>query len=1074
LGGVTQSVYDSNDNILSRTDANSHTTTYQYDTQNRLINATDPLGNVSSTTYDPAGNRLSTTDANGHTTIYQYDSLNRRIAETDPLGNTTTYQYSSIGGPPCCGATAGSDLLTGTIDGDGKHTYYHYDELNRRVQVVHKSGTITDTNTPSDAITTTTYDAENNHIAVTDPNGNTTTMGYDALNRQITMTNAGGDMSTTAYDPAGNIIQTVDPRGNVTTYTYDAVNRLTQKTDSIGPVLTDSYDPVGNIISTTDGNGNVTTTTYDAINRHIAVTDPLGRTTTTAYDPVGNVLSSTDRNGNTTTYTYDADNRKISTTDALGNTSATVYDPAGNVSSATDALGHTTTYTYDADNRRIQETYPDTPSDTRTYTYDGTGHLSTRLDQNGRTTTYQYNDFYYMTNRQYSVGSNDLYSYDLGGRLTDATRGTWTDTYTYDGANRVITSVQNGQTVAYVYIIPSGIRTITYPGGSIVTESNDLRSRLVQVNDGGFPPLTQYTYDLNNSVLTRTNRNGTLSTYTYDANNWVTDLTHSNASSLIAGYAYAYDNEGNKIYETNQGAPSESETYSYDALYRLTNYDVGIMSGGIIPSPSIAESYNLDAVGNWTSFISNSATQTRTHNAVNEITTTNGGPLTYDANGNLTNDGQYTYAYDVENRVTAVTRDSDSAVVGQYFYDARGCRVISIINPAGTPATNVYFLDNSRILEEQNSGGITQATYTYGSYVDEVVTMKRGGHLYYYHPNELFSVEALTDSSGTAVERYYYDAYGEPVVMDGSYNPLPLNAWGTPHSAVGNSYLFTGRQLDEESGIYYYRARYYDPAEGRFIQRDPLDYVDGPNLYEYVRSEPTRLTDPTGLHYIAGSLTLSCPVKCNGETIGALQANRDLFYHTSRQGAIGYAIRNANGVGIAIDFKSAVTVVRRPCCCKRFRYLQIVRTNQGRGRTGDQSYVDVDTENTTPFYDDGGRHGIGSHRRPPKYMGAGTIVDTDISMYDTPYRADSALRGLREDFTWRAESCLVCVKDRPAKDVILQCMTYGFNRNRNENGTFGPAWGVGPECGEAGGSANFRQTVNAWNGGAYKAGEQYE
>ena len=75
-------------------------------------------------------------------------------------------------------------------------------------------------------------------------------------------------------------------------------------------------------------------------------------------------------------------------------------------------------------------------------------------------------------------------------------------------------------------------------------------------------------------------------------------------------------------------------------------------------------------------------------------------------------------------------------------------------------------------------------------------------------------------------------------------------------------------------------------------------------------------------------------------------------------------------------------------------------------------------------------------------MGAGTTVNTDISMYDTPYRADSALAGLKEDFHWRAESCIVCVKDRPAKDIILQCMTYGFDRNRNENGTFGPAWGL--------------------------------
>ena len=98
---------------------------------------------------------------------------------------------------------------------------------------------------------------------------------------------------------------------------------------------------------------------------------------------------------------------------------------------------------------------------------------------------------------------------------------------------------------------------------------------------------------------------------------------------------------------------------------------------------------------------------------------------------------------------------------------------------------------------------------------------------------------------------------------------------GARRIAQSEIFIFLpGRQLDKETGIYFYRARYYDSAKGRFIQRNPLDYVDGPNLYEYVRSEPTRLTDPTGLHYIAGSLTLSCPVKCNGDTIGVLQANR--------------------------------------------------------------------------------------------------------------------------------------------------------------------------------------------------------
>ncbi|MGP8199108.1 MAG: RHS repeat-associated core domain-containing protein [Limisphaerales bacterium] len=847
VGGITQTTYDADDNVISRTDEDGHVTTYTYDTLNRLISTTDALGNVSRTTYDGDGNIISSTDGDGHTNTYTYDALNRRISSTDPLGNTTTYQYASIGGMPCCGATAGSDLVTGTVDGDGKYTYYHYDELNRRVQEVHKSGSITDTNTPSDAITTYTYDPVNNRIAVTDPNTNTTSYTYDPLNRVIGMTNAAGDVTTSVYDPVGNVIQTVDPRGNVTIYTYDADNRLITESDSVGPVLAESYDAEGNVISTTDGDGNVTTSTYDAINRVISTTDPLGNTTTTTYDADGNVISQVDRDGNRTTYTYDADNRQISVIDALGNTSTTEYDADGNVISVTDPLGHTTQYTYDADNRVIQETYADSPSDRRIYTYGATGHRISRLDQNGQTTTYQYNDFYYLTNRSYSAGPADQFTYDLGGRIISGSRNGWTDTFTYDGANRVLTAVQNGQTVVYTYVIPSGIRTITYPSALIITEDYDLRSRLMTVNDGGSPVVTLYTYDLDNNVLGRSNRNGTVATYSYNADRWVTNLTHSNTSVLIAGFAYAYDDEGNKTYQQNEAVSSNSESYAYDALYRLTNFDVGTLSGGVIPLPSIAESYNLDADGNWTSYTSNAVTQTRTDNAVDEVLTINTNTLTYDADGNLLDDGNYTHTYDGENRLTTVTRDSDSALVGQYTYDARGRRVIAMVNPGGTPATNVFFYDGNRILEEQNSGGATLATYTYGNYVDEALTMNRGGLTYYYHPNALFNIEALTDPTGAPVERYTYDVYGEPTVMDGSYNPIPLNAWGTPHSGVGNFYLFTGRQFDEESDLYFYRRRYYEAGLGRFLQRDPAGYAGGLNLYAYVKDRVTGHVDPYGM-----------------------------------------------------------------------------------------------------------------------------------------------------------------------------------------------------------------------------------
>lgn len=234
--------------------------------------------------------------------------------------------------------------------------------------------------------------------------------------------------------------------------------------------------------------------------------------------------------------------------------------------------------------------------------------------------------------------------------------------------------------------------------------------------------------------------------------------------------------------------------------------------------------------------MTNGIPETRTHDAVNEITTItiDGNPpssLNYDNNGNLTADSVYTYAYDEENRLIAATRNSDSVVVGQYQYDALSRRVQKIANSAGTPATTRYFYDDARIIEEQDTSGTTQATYVYGNYVDEVLTMDRAGQTYYYHENALWSVEAITDSTATVVERDAYDAYGAPTTLP---------------EGIGNPYLFTGRQLDTETGIYFYRARYHDPLKGRFLQRAPSERFAGNNLYEYVDSRPTYLSDPNG------------------------------------------------------------------------------------------------------------------------------------------------------------------------------------------------------------------------------------
>jgi RHS repeat-associated protein len=161
-----------------------------------------------------------------------------------------------------------------------------------------------------------------------------------------------------------------------------------------------------------------------------------------------------------------------------------------------------------------------------------------------------------------------------------------------------------------------------------------------------------------------------------------------------------------------------------------------------------------------------------------------------------------------------------------------------------------YFHDGARIIEEQDAAKTTLATYTYGNYIDEVLTMNRAGQTFYYHQNSLWSVEAITNAAANVVERYAYDAYGVPKIMNAAGAPVPSNSWGTAHSAIGNPWMFTGRQFDEETGLYYYRARYYDPVMGRFVQRDALGYLDGVNLYQYVRGNPIVRNDPFGFMFI--------------------------------------------------------------------------------------------------------------------------------------------------------------------------------------------------------------------------------
>ncbi len=873
--------YDAKGNLSIITDPLAGTTRYYYDALDRVIAMVNAKGDTLFHIYDGNGNTTSTTDQEGKTTTFEYDSLNRMIEMTNALSGVTMYTYD-----------AHSNRIRET-DANTNETHYSYDEL-------HRVDTLTDVLSNTEVYT---YDGENNLLTRKDRNGNTTTFDYDCLDRITTITNPLNETVAYTYDSNSNEIQRRLPNSNTIILTYDSLNRIKTITDSLGPVSQYTYDGNGNLTSKTDGLSHTTTYTYDNLDRLTREIDPQGESQTYTYDANSNIVTDTNRNGRVTRYEYDNLDRLIKKTDPLGGFVLSDYDKIGNLIDFTDEKGNTTQYTYDPIYRRTRETFDD--NSTRRYTYDAVGNGIQRIDNNGDTTIFTYDALNRLTTRDYPDSNDDSFTYDFSGRLLTANNNNASVTFTYDNADRLLSEILNGKTTTYAFDQSNNKRTIGYPNGRQIIRKFDLRDRLEIINEGS-DTLAHFEYDVANRLTQRNYLNGTNTQITYNNNDWITQIQHNNPG-LIAGFNYDYEKEGNKIYADYNHKSDFSEEYQYDALERLTTYKKGTLSGTTIPVPTTQSVYTYDAArnrllenknGTFTDYISNN---------MNEYDVISGPTFSirlHDANGNLKEDGANQYTYDFENRLIQIGNETTYAFdplgrrvrkvsegyITNYYYDKLNviteilenpnCPYFINLNGVDQSVIKTYeaqnyiksikqIIDNSNITYSANDsillgpefyveqGSEFQAlmngcvvandipdttSFVYGTWVDDVLCMHKSGSTYFYHHIALGSVSTLTDMAGVVVERYEYDGYGQVSMTNNSYDTLN-------QSVVGNPYFFNGRRLDAETGLFYYRARHYDPQHGRFLQRDPLGYVNGMNLYEYVGGNPINLVDPLGLDF---------------------------------------------------------------------------------------------------------------------------------------------------------------------------------------------------------------------------------
>ncbi|MDX3661349.1 polymorphic toxin-type HINT domain-containing protein [Streptomyces sp. ID05-26A] len=762
---------------------------FAYDDANpaKVKSVEDNLGRRITYTYLPSGHLETVTNAENGVTKYTWDAKGLLKTITDPRGTRFLLnEYDD------------KDRVKTQTAADGGVTRFEYTDVN---------GVITETKMidPRESVRRFLFNDKGQVVSDTKafgtPFAQETLVEYETSGVRVkSRTDALKRKTTFVYDAKGQVKETTrladTTEARTEKFERNGPNgELTKYTDDYGKETLYGLDPRGAVATVTDPLGRRTTYTNNERGLITKITDHAEKSTTTDYagnDPV----RFTDALSRVTLTGFDGAGREVRVTDPRGVTEETSYTPSGRISSTVDGLGQVMSFEYDRNGRQNKVT-----------------------DARGGVTLFEYNamDQLRSVTDPLGVTPAEEMKYDSNGNLLKQTsrRGVVTE-HKYDALNRRYES--------------------TYGTESKVTHTFDAGDRIKSTVDSR-AGTSSAEYDGLDRIKQEVTAHGTVN-YAYSA-------TVRDRTTTVAGrpaVRHVYDAEG-ALQEIQQGGTAVS-TVSRDRAGRPER--VGAPGGGI------SQTYAYDDTGDIKSITYRSGTNVigdlvygydaagqpvrasgsysremlpepfgpATYDKADRIKTVGGASIVYDQDGNLTSDGEATYTWNARGQLATVAKPGVSAA---FDYAADGRRLGRTVNQA----TTNYLYDGQNPLQEKVAGAVTANMTASG--VDGYHLREAGGATRRYLTDAVGSTIALLDSAGAGAS-YTYEPFGRTY---------------SSGADAGNPYRFTGRE-DDNTGLHYFRARYYSPALQRFLSEDPTGFAGGFNLHAYADNQPTSLVDPKG------------------------------------------------------------------------------------------------------------------------------------------------------------------------------------------------------------------------------------